>query len=332
MKVTIIITPVSSLPSLNISPNTQVVKVTVYDGRFNQSPGGGIPEAPNDSNAYLRSGLTWVIGYTKTFLDNTFAAISQAIDNLSNNLSNHVSDTNNPHSVTASQVGAYSTSQVDTALGNKVDKAIGLQLSEESFTSTEKTKLSGIEAGAQVNVKPDWNALPGAVNEILNKPNIQPSPYKLFSCYKGTQGITGITVNSVFTLGVVTIPANTISAGDWMELTAVFTKYNTGIAQFGIAIGSSIALPSVTTQFAGSQATDNNNRILAVERKQIKITANGLIAPNILTTMNDSNLSNPILTITGINWGVVNYIIPYVFNISATTVLANLEAFEVRIK
>lgn len=200
------------------------------------------------------------------------------------------------------------------------------------LSPNQKSKLEGIEAGAQVNVKPDWNASSGAVNEILNKPTIQPSPYKLFSCYKGTQGITGITVNSVFTLGVVTIPANTISAGDWMELTAVFTKYNTGIAQFGISIGSSIALPSVTTQFAGSQATDNNNRILAVERKQIKITANGLIAPNILTTMNDSNLSNPILTITGINWGVVNYIIPYVFNISATTVLANLEAFEVRIK
>lgn len=217
-----------------------------------------------------------------------------------------------------------------TVTDTKVDKVPGLQLSQESYTTPEKSKLAGIEAGAQVNVKPNWNASPGSVNEILNKPSI--IPYKFFSYYKGTQGITGITGNSIFTLGVVTIPANTISAGDWMEITSVFTKYNTGTAQFGISIGSSIALPSVTTQFAGSQATDNNNRILAVERKQIKITANGLIAPNILATMNDSNLSNPILTITGINWGVANYIIPYVFNISATTVLANLEAFEVRIK
>lgn len=233
---------------------------------------------------------------------------------------------------TASQVGAYSTSQVDEFLDLKVDKVSGLQLSQESFTTIEKTKLEGIEAGAQVNVKPDWNASSGAENEILNKPTIQPSPYKLFSCYKGTQGLTGITGNSIFTLGVVTIPASTISAGDWIEITAVFSKYNTGTAQFGVAIGSSIALPSVTTQFAGSPATDNNNRILAVERKQIKTTSNGLIAPNILTTMNDSNLSNPILTISTINWGVVNYIIPYVFNVSATTVLANLEAFEVRIK
>lgn len=32
--------------------------------------GGGIPDAPNDSNAYVRSGLSWVIGYTKTAIDN----------------------------------------------------------------------------------------------------------------------------------------------------------------------------------------------------------------------------------------------------------------------
>ncbi len=30
---------------------------------------GGISDAPNDANAYVRSGLTWVIGYTKTAID-----------------------------------------------------------------------------------------------------------------------------------------------------------------------------------------------------------------------------------------------------------------------
>lgn len=40
------------------------------------------------------------------------------------------------------------------------------------FTEEEKTKLAGIEAGAQVNVKPDWNAPAGNVAEILNKPAI----------------------------------------------------------------------------------------------------------------------------------------------------------------
>lgn len=40
------------------------------------------------------------------------------------------------------------------------------------FTATEQSKLSGIEAGAQVNVKPDWNAASGTAAEILNKPVI----------------------------------------------------------------------------------------------------------------------------------------------------------------
>ena len=38
-----------------------------------------------------------------------------------------------------------------TALNSKVDKVAGKQLSTEDYTTTEKTKLSGIESGAQVN-------------------------------------------------------------------------------------------------------------------------------------------------------------------------------------
>jgi hypothetical protein len=38
--------------------------------------------------------------------------------------------------------------------------------------SAALSKLAGIQSGAQVNVKPDWNATPGAANEILNQPDI----------------------------------------------------------------------------------------------------------------------------------------------------------------
>lgn len=46
----------------------------------------------------------------------------------------------------------YSKTEVDTALGGKVDKVTGKGLSENDYTTTEKNKLSAIEAGAQVNV------------------------------------------------------------------------------------------------------------------------------------------------------------------------------------
>ena len=53
-----------------------------------------------------------------------------------------------------------------------VAKVSGKGLSTEDYTTAEKTKLSGIETGAQANVKPDWNAASGTAAEILNKPTI----------------------------------------------------------------------------------------------------------------------------------------------------------------
>lgn len=54
---------------------------------------------------------------------------------------------------------------------NKVDKIVGKGLSTNDYTDAEKEKLEGIEAGAQKNVKPDWNAPVGAA-QILNKPDL----------------------------------------------------------------------------------------------------------------------------------------------------------------
>lgn len=53
-----------------------------------------------------------------------------------------------------------------------VAKESGKGLSANDFTNELKTKLEGIEAQAQKNVKPDWNAVAGNVAEILNKPTI----------------------------------------------------------------------------------------------------------------------------------------------------------------
>ena len=53
-----------------------------------------------------------------------------------------------------------------------VSKETGKGLSTNDFTTELKTKLEGVEAGAQKNVKPDWNAAAGNAAEILNKPSI----------------------------------------------------------------------------------------------------------------------------------------------------------------
>lgn len=60
---------------------------------------------------------------------------------------------------------------LNNALDGKVDKVAGKGLSTEDYTSAEKTKLAGIQAGAEVNVNADWNATSGDAL-ILNKPTI----------------------------------------------------------------------------------------------------------------------------------------------------------------
>lgn len=57
-------------------------------------------------------------------------------------------------------------------VGKFVAKETGKGLSTNDFTTELKNKLDGIASGAQVNVKPDWNASAGNAAEILNKPTI----------------------------------------------------------------------------------------------------------------------------------------------------------------
>ena len=59
---------------------------------------------------------------------------------------------------------------IDAALQNKVDKEAGKGLSEANFTSLEKSKLAGIEAGAQANKVTSVAGKTGAVT--LDKTNV----------------------------------------------------------------------------------------------------------------------------------------------------------------
>ena len=67
--------------------------------------------------------------------------------------------------------GLATITYVDQQDALKVDKVNGYGLSQNDFTNTLKTKLDGIQAGAEVNVNADWNATSGDAR-ILNKPTI----------------------------------------------------------------------------------------------------------------------------------------------------------------
>jgi len=63
-QVNINVTKVEKEVTINATPNVTQIIVTTQSGG-----GGGIPDAPNNSNAYVRSALNWVVGYTKTAID-----------------------------------------------------------------------------------------------------------------------------------------------------------------------------------------------------------------------------------------------------------------------
>ena len=65
----------------------------------------------------------------------------------------------------------YTQAEVNNALSGKVDKETGKGLSSNDYTDAEKTKLSGIAAGAEVNVQSDWQQSDNTKDDyIKNKP------------------------------------------------------------------------------------------------------------------------------------------------------------------
>lgn len=81
---------------------------------------------------------------------------------------------------------------LEAALAGKVTAVTGKGLSSNDYTDDEKTKLSGIAAGAQKNVQADWNATTGDA-VIKNKPTIPTIPTKVSSFENDAKYLTSYT-------------------------------------------------------------------------------------------------------------------------------------------
>ena len=94
--------------------------------------------------------------------------------------------------------------KVSAQLDTKVDKVEGKGLSQNSYSTTEKTKLRGVEEGAQVNVQPDWDEEDITSDAyIKNKPTIQ-------------AGVTGVKgdAETTYRRGNVNLTATNIGLGN----------------------------------------------------------------------------------------------------------------------
>lgn len=163
--------------------------------------------------------------------------------------------------VTPDDAHYVSEKLVKDSLDNKVDKEGGKSLSTNDFTNTLKTKLDGIQIGAEQNVNADWNATSGDA-QILNKPAIPINLSDMFedsghrvvsdtekSTWNGKQDALGYTpvpqtrmVNGKQLNGDITITANDISTLTIGNPTSVnnLRKYANAAWSTGIVYGADI--------------------------------------------------------------------------------------------
>ena len=85
-----------------------------------------------------------------------------------------------------------------TALKNAlVEKETGKGLSTNDYTTAEKTKLAGIEAGAEVNVQSDWNQTDTSADDyIKNKPSAYSLPIASASTLGGIKVGSNLSIDS----------------------------------------------------------------------------------------------------------------------------------------
>lgn len=159
------------------------------------------------------------------------------------------------------------------------------------MSASDKTKLEGIEEGAQVNVKPDWSAEAGSPAEILNKPTSLKNPYTLSitvgsakvdydgSAAKGvsitSEGIGAIPITSGTTNNVVLLDNDgksikdsgfaipkpeTTNTGDFLKVNAD-GAYELSVIQTSDVEGLNSSLDSKASKLA--ESTENNVATIA---------------------------------------------------------------------
>ena len=93
-------------------------------------------------------------------------------------------------------------------------------LTQKNFTSTLKTKLDGIAAGAEVNVQSNWNATSGDAL-ILNKPTIPTNNNQLTNGagYVTSSGVTSVTVGTGLDVTTGATPNITLDLSEFTDMT-----------------------------------------------------------------------------------------------------------------
>ena len=82
--------------------------------------------------------------------------------------------------------------QILAEINKKVSKVDGMGLSENSYTTEEKTKLSGIAEGAEVNVQSDWSQTNADADDYIKNKPTKLSQFENDSGYTTSADLSGL--------------------------------------------------------------------------------------------------------------------------------------------
>ena len=160
-----------------------------------------VPHDPTKQDEDLSTPIT-VDGTQQTTVEACLAALNTYIGTKQDTLTFEITPTLNSDNPVKSG-GIYlaieaEKTRAQTAEAGKVDVVAGKGLSTEDYTTEEKTKLSGIESGAEVNVQADWNQSDNTKDDYINnKPYIP--VISAHSDYSTGTKIGSVTVDGVET-------------------------------------------------------------------------------------------------------------------------------------
>lgn len=179
---------------------------------------------------------------------------------------------------------------LDSAIGNKVDKETGKGLSTNDYTTTEKTKLAGITAGAEVNQNAFSNVLVGsstiAADSKTDTLTLAAGSNVTLTADTTNDKITISATDTVYTHpatdGSKHVPANgTSNSGKYLKATATAGSYEWG----------SLTKSDVTAALGytpGTSSTDTNTTY-SLSKSGSTITLNGSDGSATSVTDSDTN-------------------------------------------
>ena len=232
-----------------------------YRGNWNAST--NTPTLPTDPTDVTK-GHYYIVSAAGTFNGLDYVSGDWIISNGSE--WGKVDNTNKVVSVNGKQgavvIGVSDISGLQGFLDGKVDKVTGKGLSTEDYTTAEKTKLAGIQSGAEVNVNADWNATSGDAM-ILNKPAI-PSIDNLVPYTGATQAVNLATQSIRQTTGFRTFEGRQYSGSNnyaplyTVEKPITFSNWGTFVnaIQIKVARRTQVSIKGRIRRFSNPASTE----------------------------------------------------------------------------